>query len=339
MKMTYKAQQVTAPGHFEMVEREIVEPGAGQVRIRVEAAGVCHSDSFVADGAWPGIPYPRVPGHEIAGRIDAIGPEVKDWKIGDRVAVGWFGGNCGRCEPCRRGDLVNCANLIITGLTVDGGYAEMAIAEARALARLPDSLSAVDAAPLLCAGVTTFNALRHSHLRPGDRVAIHGIGGLGHLALQYARNMGFHTIAIARGSEKEELARQLGAHHYIDSVVSDVVEELKRLGGADAILTTVSSGKAMGPLFAGLSNRGKFIVVGSSHEPLEVPISQLLVGSKTVSGEVVGTAIDEDDTLAFSVLQDIRPMIETVTLAEAPEAYVKMMRNEARFRMVIDMGA
>jgi D-arabinose 1-dehydrogenase-like Zn-dependent alcohol dehydrogenase len=232
---------------------------------------------------------------------------------------------------------VNCTNLIISGLTVDGGYAEMAIAEARALARIPDDLSSEDAAPLLCAGVTTFNALRNSKLRPGDVVAIHGVGGLGHLALQFARNMGFHTIAIARGAEKEQLARQLGAHHYIDSSASDVATELQKMGGADAILTTVSSGKAMGPLFGGLSNRGKFIVVGSSHEPLEIPLHQLLVGSKTVTGEVVGTAIDEDDTLDFSVLQNIRPMIEKVTLEQVPEAYARMMRNEARFRMVIVM--
>lgn len=332
---TYRAQQVTEPGRFELVERQIVEPGAGQVRIRVEAAGICHSDSFVADGAWPGIVYPRVPGHEIAGRIDAMGSGITGWSIGDRVAVGWFGGNCGRCEPCRRGDLINCANLIVSGLTVDGGYAEMVIAEARALALLPEELSSVDAAPLLCAGVTTFNALRNSHLRPGDRVAIHGIGGLGHLAVQFARRMGFHTIAIARGEDKRTLALQLGAHQYIDSSAVDVVTELQKIGGAEGILTTVSSGKAMGPLFGGLSNRGRFIVVGSSPEPLEVPLHQLLVGSKTISGEVVGTAVDEEDTLAFSVLQEIRPMVEEVSLEEAPEAYAKMMRNEARFRMVI----
>jgi len=337
MSKTYRAQQVSAPGTFELVERPVTEPSKGQVRIKVEAAGNCHSDSFVADGHWPGISYPRVPGHEIAGRIDAIGPEVEDWKLGDRVAVGWFGGNCGHCDPCRRGDLVNCQNLIVTGISVDGGYAEMAIVEARALVSLPDELSSADAAPLLCAGVTTFNALRNSHLRPGDLVAVQGVGGLGHLAIQYARSMGFHTVAIARGSDKMALSLKLGAHKYIDSSNTDVASELLRLGGADAILTTVSSGKAMGPLFAGLANRGKFIVVGSSHEPLEVPLTQLLVGSKTISGEVVGTAVDEDDTLAFSVLQGVRPMIETVSLEEGPAAYQKMMRNDARFRMVITM--
>lgn len=312
-----------------------MEPAAGQVRIRVEAAGICHSDSFVADGAWPGLSYPRVPGHEIAGRIDALGPGVTGWNLGDRVAVGWFGGNCGHCEPCRRGDLVNCEKLIISGLSVDGGYAEMAIAEARALALVPEELSSVDAAPLLCAGVTTFNALRNSHLRPGDRVAIHGIGGLAHLAVQFARRMGFHTIAIARGEDKRTLALQLGAHHYVDSSAVDAAEALLAMGGADGVLTTVSSGKAMGSLFGGLSNRGKFIVVGSSQEPLEVPLHQLLAGSKSVSGEVVGTAIEEEDTLAFSVLQEIRPMVEEVSLEEAPKAYARMMRNEARLRMVI----
>lgn len=332
---TYRAMQVTSPGKFELVERPIPEPGAGQVRIRVEAAGICHSDSFVAEGHWPGISYPRVPGHEIAGKIEAVGASVNKWKIGDRVAVGWFGGHCGYCESCRRGDLVNCQNLIISGISVDGGYGEIVIAEARALASMPEELSSVDAAPLLCAGVTTFNALRNSYLRAGDLVAIHGIGGLGHLAVQFARKMGFHTVAIARGADKEALALQLGAHKYIDSTKVDAAAELQKLGGADAILSTVSSGKAMSPLFGGLSNRGKFIVVGSSHEPLEVNLPQLLVGSKTITGEVVGTAIDEDDALAFSVLQEIKSMIETVPLEEAPEAYQKMMRNEARFRMVI----
>jgi D-arabinose 1-dehydrogenase-like Zn-dependent alcohol dehydrogenase len=335
MPDTYRAIQVTEPGKFELIERPVPEPGPGAVRIRVEAAGICHSDAFVAGGLWSGIAYPRVPGHEVAGRIEAIGADVEGWKIGQRVAVGWFGGHCGRCEPCRRGDLVNCRNLIVTGISVDGGYAEIVIAEARALASVPEELSSVDAAPLLCAGVTTFNALRNSHLRPGDRLAIHGIGGLGHLAVQFARNMGFHTIAIARGADKEPLALQLGAHDYIDSNAADAAEALQKLGGADAILTTVSSGKAMGPLFAGLSNRGKFIVVGSSNEPLKIPLHQLLAGSKRIHGEVVGTAVDEEDTLAFSVLQDIRPMIETVTLEDAPEAYRRMMRNEARFRMVI----
>jgi D-arabinose 1-dehydrogenase-like Zn-dependent alcohol dehydrogenase len=338
MAATYRAVEVTTAGTFSLVTRPVREPGSGQVRIRVEAAGICHSDFLTAEGMWPGITFPRVPGHEIAGHIEAIGPDVDGWKIGQRVAVGWFGGQCNKCEPCRRGDLVNCHNLIISGISVDGGYAEVAIAEARALASIPAGLSAVDAAPLLCAGVTTFNALRNSKLRAGDLVAIHGIGGLGHLAVQFARNMGFHTVAIARGPEKRALALQLGAHSYIDSTADNPAEALQKLGGADAILSTAASGKAMGPLVGGLSNRGKLIVVGGSHEPLEINITQLLMGSKTVSGEIVGTAVDEEDTLDFSVLQGIKPTIETVALEDAPAAYRKMMSNEARFRMVIKLS-
>lgn len=338
MTRTYRAVEVSTPGELRVVDRPLRNPGTGQVRIRVEAAGICHSDSFVVEGHWPGIEYPRVPGHEIAGRIDAIGAGVTGWQVGDRAGVGWCGGHCGHCEPCRRGDLVNCQNLIISGLTVDGGYAEMAIVEARALARIPDGLGQLDAAPLLCAGVTTFNALRNSHLRPGDLLAVHGVGGLGHLAIQFARKMGFHTVAIARGADKAELARRLGAHAYIDAEATDPVEALQQMGGADGILTTVSSGRAMSPLVGALSNRGRLIVVGSSAEPLEVNLTALLVGSKTISGEVVGTAIDEEDTLAFSVLQGIVPMIERIPLEQAPEAYRKMMRNEARFRMVIQMA-
>ena len=338
MSSTYRAVEATNPGRFRLVERAVTEPSPTQVRIRVEASGICHSDAFVAEGWWPGVQYPRVPGHEIAGRIDAVGALVQGWKIGQRVAVGWFGGQCGTCEPCRRGDLVNCHNLIVSGLTVDGGYAESVLAEARALASIPDELTAANAAPLLCAGVTTFNALRNSHLRPGDTVAIHGIGGLGHLAVQFARNMGFRTVAIARGEDKKALALKLGAHIYLDSTTVDPVTELQKLGGADGILTTVASGKAMGPLLGALSARGRFIGVGASHEPLELDLTQLLMGSKTVSGHVVGTSIDEDDTLGFSVLQGVKPMIETVRLEDAPDAYAKMMRNEARFRMVITMS-
>jgi D-arabinose 1-dehydrogenase-like Zn-dependent alcohol dehydrogenase len=338
MAGTYRAMEVTTPGKLTLVERAIPEPDIGQVRIRVEAAGICHSDMFSVMGLWPGVTYPRVPGHEIAGRIDALGPEVQGWKIGQRVAVGWFGGDCGKCQPCRRGDSVNCQNMVISGLTADGGYAEIVIAEARALASVPDGLSSIDAAPLLCAGVTTFNALRNSHLRAGDLVAVQGIGGLGHLGIQFARRMGFHTVAIARGQEKEKLALDLGAHEYIDSTKQDVVDALRQLGGADAILATASSGKSMGPLVAGLSIRGKLIVVGASDEPLEIKLIHLLMGSKTISGEIVGTAIDEDDTLAFSVLQGIRPMVETIPLEHAQAGYDRMMRNEARFRMVLTMN-
>jgi propanol-preferring alcohol dehydrogenase len=338
MTATYRAMEVTTPGKLTLVERAVPEPGIGQVRIRVEAAGICHSDMWSVLGLWPGVTYPRVPGHEIAGRIDALGPEVQGWKVGQRVAVGWFGGDCGKCQPCRRGDFVNCQNMAISGLTTDGGYAEIVIAEARALASVPDGLSSIEAAPLLCAGVTTFNALRNSHLRAGDLVAVQGIGGLGHLGIQFARRMGFRTVAIARGMEKEKLALDLGAHEYIDSTKQDVVGALLHLGGADAILATASSGKSMGPLVAALSTRGKLIVVGASDEPLEVDLIHLLMGSKTITGEIVGTAIDEDDTLDFSLLQGIRPMVETIPLEEAQAGYDRMMRNEARFRMVLTMN-
>jgi D-arabinose 1-dehydrogenase-like Zn-dependent alcohol dehydrogenase len=338
MAATYRAMEVTTPGKLTLVERALPEPGIGQVRIRVEAAGICHSDMWSVLGLWPGVTYPRVPGHEIAGRIDALGAEVQGWKVGQRVAVGWFGGDCGKCQPCRRGDFVNCQNMAISGLTTDGGYAEMVIAEARALASVPDGLSSIEAAPLLCAGVTTFNALRNSHLRAGDLVAVQGIGGLGHLGIQFARRMGFRTVAIARGLEKEKLALDLGAHEYIDSTKQDVVAALLHLGGADAILATASSGKSMGPLVAALSTRGKLIVVGASDEPLEVDLIHLLMGSKTITGEIVGTAIDEDDTLDFSLLQGIRPMVETIPLEEAQAGYDRMMRNEARFRMFLTMN-
>ena len=338
MATTYKAVEVPTPGVLKLVERPIVEPGAGQVRIRVEASGVCHSDAATIEGQWTGITYPRVPGHEIAGYIEAVGEGVEQWQVGQRVGVGWFGGECGHCEPCRRGDLVKCLNLIISGISTDGGYAEVVIAEARAIASLPEQITAADAAPLLCAGVTTFNALRNAKLRAGGLVAIQGIGGLGHLAVQFARRMGFHTVAIARGKEKEQLARKLGAHDYIDSVAQDPVQTLLKMGGADAILATAASGKSIGPLVGGLAIRGKLIVVGASDEPLHVNIIDLLTGSKSIQGEFVGTAADEEDTLDFSALQSIHPMIERVPLENAPEAYARMMRNEARFRIVLIPG-
>ncbi len=338
MTKTYQAVEVTSPGKFNLVTRPVTEPGPGQVRIRVEAAGICHSDVATVQNILPGITYPRVPGHEIAGRIDALGEGVGAWKVGQRVGVGWFGGQCGHCEPCRRGDFVNCERLIISGVTTDGGYAEVVIVEARALASIPDEITPADAAPLLCAGVTTFNALRNARLRGGDLVAIQGIGGLGHLAVQFARRMGFKTVAIARGSEKEKLARELGAHEYIDSVANDPAVELHKLGGANAILATAASGKSQGPLLAGLVTHGKLIIVGVGPEPIEINPAQLIFGSRTIQGEAVGTSIDEEDTLGFSALQAVRPMIERVPLAHAPEGYAKMMRNEARFRMVIDFS-
>lgn len=325
-------------GPFELVERPLPEPKAGEVRIKVQACGVCHSDSFAKDGLFPSIAYPIVPGHEIAGVIDAVGADVIGWAVGTRVGVGWFGGHCGRCEPCRRGDLVDCRNLRIPGLTYDGGYAEAMVAPADALALIPDDLSAAEAAPLLCAGVTTFNALRRSGAWPGDLVAILGIGGLGHLGVQFAAKMGFRTVAIARGVDKEPLARQLGAHLYLNSQTQDVAAELTKLGGAKTILATVTSGKAMGAVISGLAVRGALVVVGVGMDPIEVSASDLIGGSRSVIGHASGASIDSQDTLAFSALTGVRPTIETMPLERVAEAYDKMMRNEARFRMVLTTG-
>ncbi len=325
-------------GPFELVERDLPEPGPGEVRVKVQACGICHSDSIARDGLFPWVAFPIVPGHEIAGVIDAVGPGVVGWGVGTRVGVGWFGGHCGRCEPCRRGDLVDCRNLRVPGLTYDGGYAEAMLAPADALALIPDELSATEAAPLLCAGVTTYNALRESGARPGDLVAILGIGGLGHLGVQFAAKMGFRTVAIARGGDKEALARQLGAHIYLDSQAQDVAAELTRLGGAKVILATVTSGRAMSAVIPGLAVRGRLVVVGVGMDPIEVSPLDLIAGSRTVTGHASGASIDSQDTLAFSALSGVRPTIETVPLERAAEAYDKMMRNEARFRMVLTTG-
>jgi D-arabinose 1-dehydrogenase-like Zn-dependent alcohol dehydrogenase len=335
MSKTYRALEVTAPRNFKEVRRAVPEPGPTQVRIRVQASGICHSDAAVVEGLWPAVAYPRVPGHEIVGLIEAVGKNVERVKVGQRVGVGWFGGECRTCESCRRGDFVNCANLIIPGVTQDGGWAEVVLAEERAVAVVPDGVTSVDAAPLMCAGVTTFNALRNAGLRPGDLVAIQGIGGLGHLAVQYARRMGYHTVAIARGRDKEPLARELGAHDYIDGSAQDAAQALQQFGGADAILTTVTSGKSMGQVMAGLKPRGKLVVVGASPDPIAVSTSTLLFGTRTIQGEFIGTPIDSEDTLKFSSRQSVRPMTERVPLERAPEAYARMMRNEARFRMVV----
>jgi alcohol dehydrogenase/propanol-preferring alcohol dehydrogenase len=332
-------QVATKGGPFEVVSRPLPEPGRGEVRIKVQACGVCHSDSIAKDGLFPNVPYPIVPGHEIAGLIDAVGEGVIGWKVGARVGVGWFGGHCGRCEPCRRGDLVDCRNLRIPGINYDGGYAEAMVAPADALALIPEELSAVDAAPLLCAGVTTYNALRESGARPGDLVAILGIGGLGHLGVQFAAKMGFRTVAIARGAEKAALAKELGAHVYLDSTRQDVAAELNALGGAKTILATVTSGKAMSAVIPGLSVRGKLVVVGVGMDPIEVSPFDLIGGSRSVVGHASGASIDSQDTLAFSALSGVRPTIETMPLERASEAYDKMMRNEARFRMVLTTGA
>src|SRR2546428_2088957 len=335
MTSTYKAVEVSAPGTLRIVERPIPEPGAGQIRIRVEACGICHTDAATVTGSYPGLKLPRVPGHEVVGRIDGLGSGVSRWKIGQRVGVGFFGGEDGVCEPCRRGDIVNCQNPVIPGVTVDGGYAEVMIAEARAVASIPDELKSEEAAPLLDAGTTTYNALRNAGLRGGDLVAVHGIGGLGHLGIQFARHMGFHTVAIGRGLEKEKLARDLGAHVYIDTAVDDAAAVLQRMGGARAILATAPSGGAVGPLGSGLAARGKLIVVGVPQDPIQLNAFPLVFGGRSIYGSLTGTPIDSEDTLAFSVLENIRPMIETVPLEQAADAYARMMQGKARFRMVL----
>jgi alcohol dehydrogenase, propanol-preferring len=335
MKATYKAVEVSAPGVLRVVERQVSEPGAGQVRIRVEACGICHTDAATVAGIYPGLKLPRVPGHEVVGRIEALGSGVSRWKIGQRVGVGFFGGEDGVCEPCRRGDMVNCQNAVIPGVTVDGGYAEMMIAEAHGIASIPDELKSAEAAPLLCAGITTYNALRNAGLRGGDLVAVQGIGGLGHLGIQFARHMGFRTVAIGKGSEKEKLAKDLGAHVYIDTAVDDAAAALQRMGGARAILATAPSGAAMGPLVSGLAVRGKLIVVAVPQDQMQLSAFPLVFGGRSIYGSLAGTAIETEDALAFSVLEDIRPMIETAPLEQAADAYARMMQGKARFRMVL----
>jgi D-arabinose 1-dehydrogenase-like Zn-dependent alcohol dehydrogenase len=330
--------QINEPGgDFELVHREIPVPGRGQVVVRVQACGVCHSDSFAKEGGYPGTTYPVIPGHEIAGVVHAIGDGVVPWEVGQRVGIGWFGGNCGHCDPCRRGDMINCTTMPIPGVTVDGGYADHVLADAHALAAVPDELSAEETAPLMCAGVTTFNALRHSGGGPGDLVAVLGVGGLGHLAVQYAARSGFRTVAIARGRDKEALARQLGAAEYIDSSAGDPAAALQALGGAQVILSTVTNAAAMSAVVGGLAPRGRLMVIGASMEPIEVPPGLLIGTSASVIGHASGTSKDSEDTLAFSAQSDVRPMIETMPLERAAEAYDKMMRGDARFRMVLTM--
>src|ERR1700682_5247621 len=297
MQVTYKAVEVSAPGLLRVVERQVSEPGAGQVRIRVEACGVCHTDAATVTGIYPGLNLPRVPGHEIVGRIEALGSGVSRWKVGQRVGIGFFGGEDGVCEPCRRGDIVQCQNPVIPGVTVDGGYAEVMIAESHGIAAIPDELTSVDAAPLLCAGITTYNALRNAGLRGGDLVAVQGVGGLGHLGIQFARHMGFHTVAIGRGREKEKLAKDLGAHVYIDTAADDAAAVLQRMGGARAILATAPSGSAMGPLVSGLAARGKLIVVGVPGDPIQLNAFPLVFGGRSVYGSLARTAMDTQDVL------------------------------------------
>jgi D-arabinose 1-dehydrogenase-like Zn-dependent alcohol dehydrogenase len=330
------AQVVRANGPFEIVEREIPEPGAGSVRVKIEACGICHSDAMTKEGLWPGIHYPRVPGHEVAGVVDALGRGVTGWSKGQRVGVGWHGGHCGYCDSCRRGDFVTCQVAFqIPGISYDGGYAEYVIAPAGALALIPDGLSPVDAAPLMCAGVTTFNPLRNSGAQPGDLVAILGIGGLGHLGIQFAEKMGFRTVAIARGVDKEPLARKLGASFYIDSKTQDPAAELLKLGGAKIVLATVTKGDAMSAVLGGLGVNGKLIIVGAAAEPLQVPGIPLLLGRRSILGWPSGSSIDSQDTLAFSARTGVRSMNEVFPLERAAEAYGHMMSGKARFRAVL----
>lgn len=333
-----KAAQISkANGDFEIVEREIPKPNAGEVRIQVQACGVCHSDSLTKEGVWPGIQFPRVPGHEIAGVIDELGAGVTVWTLGQRVGVGWHGGHDNTCVSCRRGDFVNCVNAKVPGISYDGGYQEYMIAPVEALASIPESLSAVDAAPLLCAGITTYNALRHSGAMPGDVVAIQGIGGLGHLGVQFAAKSGYKVVAIGRGAETEPLAKKLGAYVYIDTNTTDAAEALQKLGGARAILATAPSSKAMSGLVNGLGPNGKLIVIAATFEPFEVVPVQLITNKRTIQGWVAGTAADSEDTLNFSELTGVRPMIETYPLAKAGEAYARMMSGKAQFRVVLTM--
>ena len=332
-------QVAKAGGPLELVERDIPAPGAGQVRVKVNACGICHSDSFTVEGLYPGIEYPRVPGHEAAGVVDALGTGVPGWKVGDRVGIGWFGGSCGYCDSCRRGDFLECLiNPQVTGISSDGGYAEYMIAPREALALIPDELSDVDAGPLMCAGVTTFNSLRNSGARPGDLVAVHGIGGLGHLGVQFAVRMGFHTVAIARGADKAALAKKLGAHQYIDSTAGNAGQALAKLGGAKVILSTVTSGSAMGEVLGGLGINGKLLIVGAAPEPIPVTSLQLIGGRKSVAGWPSGSSIDSQDTLKFSALTGVRPMTQVFPLEKAAEGYKLMMDNKARFRVVLTMN-
>src|SRR6516164_1951864 len=336
MSDTYRAIQVTKPGEFTSVKKPLVSPAPGQVRIRVEACGVCHSDAGTVEGTFP-IDWPRVPGHEVVGRIDALGAGVEGWAVGQRVGVGFLGGSCGHCDFCRNGDLVNCRNQEYTGIHHDGGYAEVMIAKASGLVSIPDDLSSVDAAPLLCAGLTTFSALRNGPAKAGDLVAVLGIGGLGHLGVQYARHMGFEVAAISRGVDTAELAKKLGAHHYIDNAATEPAEALQALGGAKIILISASGGKTVTETFKGLRPGGVSIVLGVGPEPIEVSAMDLIFGSRKLEGALTGDPATGDETLRFSALSGVSAMIETVPLEKAADAYAKMMAGKARFRIVLTM--
>jgi D-arabinose 1-dehydrogenase-like Zn-dependent alcohol dehydrogenase len=336
---SYTAIQAIAPGKLRAVDLAVPEPPRGHVRVRVEACGICHSDALTIEGGFPGLSFPRVPGHEVVGKIEALASDVQQWRVGQRVGVGFLGGHCGVCTPCRRGAFVNCERQPVSGIHTDGGYAEVMIAKANALAAIPDGLNPVEAAPLLCAGLTTFNALRNSKARAGDLVAIQGVGGLGHLAIQYATRMGFRVAAIARGEGKRKLALQLGARHYVDSTTQDPAAELQRLGGTRVILATAANSKSISSLTGGLAPQGETIVAGfGGAEPISIDAASLILGERSVAGTLTGLSIDSEDTLAFSVLQGIRAMVETFPLVKAEEAYRRMSSNEARFRIVLVTG-
>jgi alcohol dehydrogenase len=331
-----RAAQVSGPGAaFELVKIELPDPGPGQVRVAVEASGICHTDAVLVGGYMPGTPFPLVSGHEVAGRVDAVGDGVAGWEVGDRVGVGWFGGCCERCDSCREGDFINCAELKVPGLAYQGGFAEAMLVPANALARIPDEISAVEAAPLMCAGATTYNALRASDARPGDVVAVVGLGGVGHMGVQYASRLGYDTVAIARGPEKESLARELGARHYIDSTAQDVAAELRALGGARVVLATATESSAISAPVDGLAPRGQLVVIGASAEPLNINPLQLIFGSHSVVGHASGTSRQSEEALRFSALTGVRPMVEVAPLEKIGAAFARMASGEARFRMVL----
>ncbi|MEQ8387489.1 MAG: alcohol dehydrogenase [Alphaproteobacteria bacterium] len=333
-----RAVQVPSAGaDFELVERDVPEPGPRQVRIRVEACGICHSDQIIKDGLFPGITYPRIPGHEISGIVDRLGPEVAGWKVGDKVGVGWHGGHCFVCRACRKGDFVHCENQDITGLSVDGGYAEYAIVRQEALAHRPGELSAAEAAPLCCAGITVFNALRNAGAQPGDTVAVLGVGGLGHLAIQFAARQGYRVIAISGSADKQNLARTLGAHHYIDTSREDMAEALMKLGGAEVILGTAPDVAPLTAAVGGLGRRGRLLILGVSAGNMEISPVHMVMGSRSVAGWASGSAVDSEDTLNFSALTGVRPMVETFPLKDVAAAYQHMMDNRARFRVVLEI--
>jgi D-arabinose 1-dehydrogenase-like Zn-dependent alcohol dehydrogenase len=333
-----KAAQISKPGgDFEIVERKIPEPGPGEVRIKVQACGVCHSDVLTKEGLWPGIQYPRVPGHEVAGIVDEVGAGISAWKKGQRVGIGWHGGHDNTCRECRRGDFGNCRNMKVCGISYDGGYQQYMLAPVEALAAMPESLTDAEAAPLLCAGITTYNALRHSGAMPGDLVAVQGVGGLGHLGIQFANKFGYKVAAIGRGPDNAALAKKLGASVYIDSQATNAAEELQKLGGAQVILATAPSSKAMSELIDGLEPNGKLMVIGATFDPIEVTPLQLIIGSRAIQGWASGTPTDSEDTLRFAELSGVRPIIETYPLEKAAEAYARMMSGKAQFRVVLTM--